>query len=49
MLFRKPIMSMSDDPGREYQRFEVREENVRALVTALAAAGPQTTTPLKPL
>lgn len=49
MRFRKPNMSMSDDPGREYQRFEVREENVRALVNALAAVSPETTTPLKRL
>jgi copper homeostasis protein len=49
MLFRKPNMSMSDDPNREYKRFEVREENVRALVTALAAASAETFTPLQPL
>jgi len=38
MRFRKPGMAMGDAAGREYQRFEVREENVRALATALASA-----------
>ena len=38
MQFRKEQMTMGDAADREYQRFEVREENVRALVTALALA-----------
>lgn len=39
MRFRKQGMAMGDATDREYQRFEVLEENVRALVTALASAG----------
>ena len=37
MLFRNPRISMGRDEGREYQRFAVLEENVRALCRALAA------------
>lgn len=33
--FRKPGMAMGDIHGREYRRFTVREENVRALVQML--------------
>jgi copper homeostasis protein len=35
--FRKPGMAMGDLRDREYRRFTVREESVRALVDALAA------------
>jgi len=38
MRFRKQEISLGDAADREYQRFEVREENVRALITALATA-----------
>lgn len=38
MTFRKPGMSMGEIPEREYQRYQVREEDVQALVAALAAA-----------
>jgi copper homeostasis protein len=38
MRFRKQQMSLGDASDREYQRFEVREENVRVLVGALTAA-----------
>jgi copper homeostasis protein len=37
MLFRNPRISMGNNEGREYQRFAVLEENVRALCCALAA------------
>jgi copper homeostasis protein len=33
--FRKPGMAMGDLRDREYRRFTVREENVRALIDAL--------------
>lgn len=35
--FRKPGLSMGDIPDREYRRFAVREESVRALVRSLEA------------
>jgi len=35
MLFRKEGMAMGDAGDREYQRFQVREESVRALASAL--------------
>ena len=38
MRFRKDDVAMGDVADREYERFEVSEENVRALVTALAPA-----------
>ncbi len=41
MQFRKPGMAMGDVPDREYSRFVVRSETVRALVHALRF-GPQT-------
>jgi copper homeostasis protein len=45
--FRKPGMAMGDLPDREYSRFSVRPESVRALVDALShALDPVTTAPL---
>jgi|SRR5580658_7156674 copper homeostasis protein len=42
MSFRKPDMAMGELHDREYQNYIVREESVRALVQALAAASAST-------
>jgi copper homeostasis protein len=39
MTHRNPRISMGKIPGREYQRFQVLEENVRSLCSALEGAG----------
>jgi copper homeostasis protein len=36
MLHRNPRISMGSAPGREYQRFQVLEEDVRSLTRAIA-------------
>ncbi|HET6180458.1 MAG TPA: copper homeostasis protein CutC [Candidatus Sulfotelmatobacter sp.] len=39
MLYRNPRVSMGKTPGREYQRMQVLEENVRKLQRAISVAG----------
>jgi hypothetical protein len=38
MLYRNPKVSMGTAPGREYERFQVLEENVLSLHRAVALA-----------
>ena len=44
MRFRKQGMAMGDIRGREYRRFTVREESVRALASALQRLGEERAT-----